>query len=212
MSDSDELVRLYGPWLAHTPIDAADLMDSFPARWWIAGGWAIEVFSGVSREHTDLDISVLRDDLGYFCEHIGKRLDVWAADGGSLTPLSQHPNAAASSTCSNLWLRESGTSPWEYDVILMDGDADTWRYKRDRRVSLPLDDLICTAAGIDYLRPVVQLRHKAPGLRRKDQQDFDGRCPRHTGDILGSPALECRAPKCLCERGLPFLPTVTSSF
>ena len=174
---SDELVRLYGPWVAHTPSDAAELMEGFAEPWWIAGGWAIEVFSGVPRAHTDTDISVLRGDLVRFCDHVGRHLDIWAADNGSLTPLSQHPDAAETPTCSNLWLRESGSSPWEYDIILMDGDAEAWTYKRDRRITRPFDDLLWTVDGIDYLRPAIQLLHKAPGLRPQDQHDFDACLP-----------------------------------
>jgi hypothetical protein len=33
------------------------------APWWIAGGWAIDVFRGqTSRPHTDLDVGILRVD------------------------------------------------------------------------------------------------------------------------------------------------------
>src|SRR5690349_16504078 len=38
-------------------------MRSFPAAWWIAGGWAIDLFLGrVTREHSDLEIGIWRDD------------------------------------------------------------------------------------------------------------------------------------------------------
>lgn len=46
-----------------------------------------------------------------------------AADSGSVTPLSRHPEATASPTCSNLWLRESGSSPWEYDAVRPAGEG-----------------------------------------------------------------------------------------
>lgn len=36
--DHDEIVRLYGPWLARTPQDAFDLMQGYDRPWWIAGG------------------------------------------------------------------------------------------------------------------------------------------------------------------------------
>jgi hypothetical protein len=28
--------------------------------WWVAGGWAVEAFTGVARSHEDIDLSVLR--------------------------------------------------------------------------------------------------------------------------------------------------------
>jgi hypothetical protein len=76
-------------------------------------------------------------------------------------------------TCGNLWLRPSGTEPWEYDVLLTSTDASTWTYKRDARITPPLGDVLWSRDGISYLRPEVQLLHKAPGMRDKDQADFD---------------------------------------
>jgi hypothetical protein len=78
-----------------------------------------------------------------------------------------------SESCGNLWLRRSGADPWEYDVILMSANSTTWTYKRDSRISLPVEAILWTRDGISYLRPEVQLLHKAPGLRPKDQADFD---------------------------------------
>lgn len=51
--DHDETERLYGPWAARTPDDAVDLFEGYAGRWWIAGGWAIDAFTGV-RPHGDL--------------------------------------------------------------------------------------------------------------------------------------------------------------
>lgn len=76
-------------------------------------------------------------------------------------------------SCGNLWLRRDGASPWEYDVTLMHATPTTWTYKRDARISLAMQDIRWVRDGISYLRPEVQLLHKAPGLRDKDQADFD---------------------------------------
>ena len=74
-------------------------------------------------------------------------------------------------------MRPSGAEPWEYDVILMAATPTTWIYKRDARISLPLPEILWERDGITYLRPEVQLLHKAPGLRPKDQADFDACAP-----------------------------------
>ena len=55
--------------------------------------------------------------------------------------------------------------------------GDRWTYKRDSRTSLPLDEIVWTKHGIPYLRPEIQLLHKAPGLRPKDQADFHAARP-----------------------------------
>ncbi len=41
----------------------------------------------------------------------------------------------------------------------------------------PLEEILWTQDGIDYLRPEVQLLHKAPGLRPQDQEDFEACLP-----------------------------------
>lgn len=179
--DHDEVVRLYGPWRVRTPYDVADLLRGYPGRWWIAGGWAIEAFTGVARPHGDIDPSIPRADVGLLREHLAGTLDVWAADGGTLRPLTGAEDEP-SPTCGNLWLRAGGASPWEYDVLLMDTTADgtgtRWTFKRDQRIGRPLDHVLWQRDGIDYLCPEVQLLHKARGLRPQDQADFDACLPR----------------------------------
>jgi hypothetical protein len=174
--DHDETLRLYGPWLARVPQDAAELFTGYAGRWWIAGGWAIEAFTGVPRPHDDLDPSIPRADVAALHDHLSGRLDVWQADEGALRPMVD-PGTALPETCGNLWLRPSGADPWEYDVILMDATSATWTYKRDSRVRLPVAEILWVREGISYLRPEVQLLHKAPGLRQKDQADFDACLP-----------------------------------
>lgn len=124
--EDDEITRLYGPWREHGPAAAAELLSGYPAMWWIAGGWAIEAFTGVARPHGDLDVSVPRSDVPLLREHLAGHLDVWAADSGSLRPLVGRADEPLPATCGNLWLRRSGAEPWEYDVILMDATRSSW--------------------------------------------------------------------------------------
>ena len=176
MIDHDEIVRLYGPWASRTPQDAAVLFKGYDRPWWIAGGWAIEAFTGVEREHGDVDPSIPRSDVGALRRHLTGRLDVWEADSGSLRPLLDGDDEV-SDECENLWLRPSGAEPWEYDVILMHTTPTTWTFKRDARISQPLAEILWERGGIRYLKPEVQLLHKARGLRPQDQADFDACAP-----------------------------------
>lgn len=170
--DHDETVRLFGPWAPRTPADAAALLADYPGRWWIAGGWAIETYTGVHREHGDVDPSIPRADVGLLREHLRGRLDVWAADSGTMWPLLSVTDDVLPRSCENLWLRDGGAAPWEYDVILMDTTPETWTFKRDGRITRPLEEILVARDGIDYLRPEVQLLHKARGRRPKDDQDL----------------------------------------
>ena len=170
--DHAEILRLYGPWLSRTPQDAAVLLEGYLHPWWIAGGWAIEAFTGVSRPHDDVDPSIPRSDVAALRAHLAGRLDVWQADDGLLRPMVSDEDTV-SDTCENLWLRPSGAEPWEYDVILMHATPTTWTFKRDARISRPLGDILWECDGIRYLKPEVQLLHKARAVRAKDQADFE---------------------------------------
>src|SRR5688500_8803600 len=72
------------------------LLAHFPRPWWVAGGWAIDAWAGgASREHEDLEISVLRQDLEALQTHLhplGRRLERFASgrepQGGSWVPLA----------------------------------------------------------------------------------------------------------------------------
>jgi hypothetical protein len=44
-------------------LGVATAFSSFSAPWWIAGGWAIDLYLGcVSRTHHDIDVLILRRD------------------------------------------------------------------------------------------------------------------------------------------------------
>lgn len=79
--------------------------------------------------------------------------------------------------CGQVWVRAAGQEPWEYDILLAPGDADRWEFKRDRRITRPIDDVVWRHHGLLYLKPELQLLLKARGLRGKDQQDFDAAGP-----------------------------------
>lgn len=119
-----------------------------------------------------MDPSIPRSDVAALRAHLAGRLDVWQADDGILRPMVEEADTI-SKTCENLWLRPSGAEPWEYDVILMHTTRATWTFKRDARISLPLAEILWTSDGITYLRPEVQLLHKARALRPQDQDDFE---------------------------------------
>ena len=175
----DEITRIYGPWLERTPADIAELLAEYPGRWWIAGGWAIEAFTGVKRHHSDLDPSIPRHELPLLRRHLAGRIDLWAADQETLRVLipGDIGDDQLPSSCENVWARSSGGDPWEYDIILMSVTEDTWVFKHDSRITRPVDEIVWTLDGIDYLRPEIQLLHKARGLRAKDQEDFDAAWP-----------------------------------
>ena len=169
-------VRLYGPWRQRTPQQAKQLLDDYPGRWWIAGGWAIEAFTARPRPHADLDLGIPRTDVALLVDHLAGCIDVWAADHGALRPLPP-PAPPVPDTCTNLWLRAGGAYPWEYDVLLSDVDDQGRTYRPAPGVALPVEQALWTRDGVAYLAPQVQLLHKAHATRAKDHEDLQACLP-----------------------------------
>ncbi|MDQ0642629.1 nucleotidyltransferase domain-containing protein [Microbacterium murale] len=184
MGDEDaEFERLYGAWKPRIPADAEHLFRGYPGTWWIAGGWALEAFTGVQRHHEDIDPAVLREELPVLRRHLAARLDAWAAFSGALLPLKpdDRPDALADDIlpdgCGQLWTRPGAAHPWEYDILLSPGTPDEWVYKRDATVRMPMADALWECDGIRYLQPEIQLLYKAKGQRLKDDADFAATLP-----------------------------------
>jgi hypothetical protein len=166
----EEFQRIYGPIRPLSPAEAARLFAGAPFRWWIAGGWSVELRGEQRRLHEDIEIAVPRRDVAALREWLHD-YHVWDTFEGGLHHLAPH-NALADDR-DQLWLRRDAYSPWIADLMLTPVQGDTWIYKRDDRVRRPLDEVIRFGTdGLPYQRPEVTLLYKARRRLEKDEQDF----------------------------------------
>ncbi|GAA2115310.1 nucleotidyltransferase domain-containing protein [Nocardioides bigeumensis] len=173
--DDEEFFRWYGDWDSLDPRGLAEVMAGFDRPWWIVGGWAIEAFTGVPREHEDVDLSILTCDVPAFRAHLGADWTPWNIHDGTLRPLNdqfpdvQHPE-------SQIWVRRSAHEPWVLDLPLTPDRGGLWTSKRDPTHVAPVDQVTWVATdGIRYLCPEIVLTYKASPLQRrpKDERDRD---------------------------------------
>ena len=169
--------RLYGPWKISTPADAQRLLDGYDGQWWIAGGWAIEAFTGVRREHEDVDLSLWRRDIEKLRLHLKGSYDLWSNAGGRFQPLTdQRPEQPEDAD--QIWLRQHALSPWEFDVVVNPDRDGRWVFRRDPSLDFALDDISWVAPdGIRYLNPEIALAYKAKLARPKDEADLAAALP-----------------------------------
>lgn len=168
--------RLYGPWEAFSPERARELFDPLGFPWWIAGGWAIEAFTGVEREHGDIDVSMFRRDLPTLRRTLAGRFHVWAAGEGALTPLVDDATVMPVNA-DQVWLRAHALAPWRGDVLLNPDQDGRWVSRRDSSYVAELDAVTWQRDGIRYLRPEVVLAFKAKLARPKDEADLTAALP-----------------------------------
>ena len=173
--DHDDVVRWYGPWAMVKPDDAAALCAGLDVPWWINGGWAIEAYAAVRREHGDIDIGVFRRDAAAVIEHFSADYHLWAVGDGCLKPVRD--GSELPSWASGLWVREHATAPWLLDIQLTDDRNGHWVCMRDPSVVLPLSAATWEGRGIRYLRPDLVLLFKAKHNSARDRADLVATLP-----------------------------------
>jgi len=166
----EDFQRIYGPIRALSPVEAGVLFDGAPFRWWVAGGWSTELGFAPRRFHEDLEVAVPRRVVPALREWLHD-YHLWDTHEAALRFLA--PGVDIPIDHEQIWLRRDGHSPWLMDLMLTPVEGETWFYKRDRRVSRPLDAVVRVGAdGVPYQRPEITLLFKARRRWEKDEADF----------------------------------------
>ena len=162
-------------WRPMAVEDAARLMSGVAVPWWIAGGWAIDLFLGQqTRSHGDTDILILRNDQLIVRDFLSKKgLSLYKAQQPGLKPWLAGEFQAR--PFDDIWCRWTSESPWVLQLMLLCTNGDEWVFKRDPAIRGRLEDIgRRTQSGIPYLSPHIQLLYKAKQkTQEKDQSDFD---------------------------------------
>ena len=161
-----------GRWDPWSPDQIFALLAGFEPPWWIAGGWALDLYlERQTRPHADTDIEIPATAM----TALAGRLHGWdlrLASAGKLRrwdPLSAVPHGVNS-----LWCRPADGEPWRFQIMLATTLDDAWIYRRDDRIRRNLADVgMRSDNGVPHLAPEIQLLYKSKDVRPKDQQDFD---------------------------------------
>jgi uncharacterized protein (DUF952 family) len=166
---------------------AVTTMAGFAHPWWVAGGWALDLFLGhKTRPHADLEISLLAADQEALFEHLrgwdlrlaapGASLPAW--DGSTIQPpfhqvWARHGPGRPSSP------DEFAADPTMLGFLLERSHQDQWVYRRQPAITRPLDEVgALTLDRVPFVRPEIALLFKSKAPRFKDQRDFDRVLPR----------------------------------
>lgn len=158
---SEEQRELYGAWAERWPTDVAELLDGYSGEWWIGGGWAIDAATGNPRPHGDIDVVIPRSELSLLRGWLGGKWQLWSAFQGALKPLLPSDSDVLPIGTTSIWLRRSAYGQWEYEVLLDPSDPETWRYRRDTSVTMPLADALTERGGIRFAKPEIVLAYAA---------------------------------------------------
>jgi hypothetical protein len=156
----------------------ATQMAGFPARWFVAGGWALDLFLGrVTGSHADVDVAIFRADQAAWRAHLAGwewmkaipgergRLEPWLAGEVLTLPVHDWHGRKATETTNAIAL--------EAEVLLNESDGERWIFRRDPSIARPIE-LVGrrSRVGIPVLAPEIVLLHKAPRFKPEDDADL----------------------------------------
>ena len=175
-------------WDAWRPEEAARRLAGVEAPWYVAAGWAIDLFlGGERRKHEDLEIAVPSDRFGEIVDALAP-LELFVVgpdpavadpppDQGIATPLREAGDLLV--TRHQTWALDRAARAWRLDVFREPSDGDTWICRRHEDLRMPYDELVeRTPEGIPYGRPEVILLFKAKHSHlAKNEADLAGTLP-----------------------------------
>jgi hypothetical protein len=163
-------------WDNWDPAAIASQLEGVHARWFVVGGWALDLFHGrTTRKHDDLEIAVpmwdfdlIRDRLSTYEFFVAGAEGFWPVEsaGGAFFQYQQ------------TFVRDPQTHLWCVDVMRVPDDREHWICSSDRSIRRPFVEAIARSPeGVPYLRPEFVLLYKGLETRPKDQSDFDAAVP-----------------------------------
>jgi hypothetical protein len=167
-------------WDAWRPHEIARRLAPIDVPWYVAGGWAIDLFLGRERrEHEDLEIGVPNERFLTGVAPALSDLELYVTDSGHVTPLGEAADRLP--VTHQTWGLDRGAAVWRIDVFREPSREGEWICRRDDQIRLPYSELIeHTPDGIPYARPEVVLLFKARSARPKDESDLAAVLP-HLG-------------------------------
>src|SRR2546426_8275085 len=124
------------------PRHVAAIMRGFERPWFVAGGWALDLFlDRETRAHEDIEIAIFRRDQ----EAIWRHLSDWAMEkivpgGGDPKPQAWRGERLAP-PIHEIHARAVKGDLRDVEVLLDEAWADTWRFRRDLAVMRPVADI-----------------------------------------------------------------------
>ena len=149
-------------------------MKGFERPWFVAGGWAIDLYLGqVSRPHADIEIGIFRSDqlglqkylAGWEFQKVIHKVGLEGWEIGEYLELPTH----------EAYARRDKGQPTELEILLDESDGQDWKFRKNLAITRPLDlALIRAENGVLFLAPEIALLYKAATStpREKDWLDF----------------------------------------
>lgn len=149
--------------------EVRELLDGAPFDWWIAGGWALDLYvQRQTRPHADVDVALLRKDQGL----LRVQLDGWMFEYADAGHLKSWPDEETLELpIHEIHVRRNER---QLEFLLNESDNRDWIFRRDARIRMPLERFGgLVRDGLPVLPPEVVLLYKSNRLDAKNKHDFE---------------------------------------
>ncbi len=171
------------PWEPWHPAQLAQILKGVTAPWYVAAGWAIDLFCGKqTRGHEDLEMG-LPNTPEAFAEVRRALAGFEILVPGGLPPQIWPLDSPAFDIMHQTWVSETRQEEprgrvFRVDIFREPQRNGLWVCRRDENIVLPYDQIIChDQASIPYLAPQFVLLFKAKHARDKDLADLNSVLP-----------------------------------
>jgi hypothetical protein len=164
-------------WERLSPRALATLLRNLEVPWWVAGGWAIDIFLGrQTRDHRDLDVALLRRDQAGLVGRLPGWEFAYATTRETLVPWHGEPMEPP---IQGIWARRPGPlgGPWTCEFLLNETTRWEWVYRRHDAVRRLIEEIGSERDGVPYLRPEIVLLYKSTDLSATNEADFAAALP-----------------------------------
>ena len=148
---------------------AFHLLEKFERPWFVAGGWALDLFLGrVTRDHSDFEIAVFREDQLELQRVLkGWRIELSAREGRR----AWRPGEWLALPVHELHAYDGENSHVEF--LLNEKSGSDWVFRRDETIRREISALsMYTDEGTPFLGPEIVLLYKAGQGRDRDELDM----------------------------------------
>jgi hypothetical protein len=159
-------------WEEFDPSRLLEVMHGFAAPWWVAGGWALDLWLGrETRTHQDVDLAILRGDQHELYDTLRHWELYYATTDHRLVPLGSAQWLEP--PLHGIWARPAPDAPWLCEFLLNEHEGTEWLYRGNPAVRRALTEMgSVISEGIPILAPEIVLLHKAHEGGEKDKADF----------------------------------------
>ncbi len=153
------------------PLQIKRLMRDFKPSWFVAGGWAIDLFlEKETRLHQDIEIAIFRKDQAALHFHFDEWLFHKFVKG---EPIVWHKDEWLALPTHEIHSFNETAQPSQIEILLNESNETEWIYRRNQEVRRSLNKVqLESDTGVKFLCPEIVLLYKSTNPLAKDEQDF----------------------------------------